>query len=438
MIDTKENLIDEHSYLKICGGLTLHGEIDTSGAKNSILPILFASLLAEGEHIFTNVPNLKDVNSALNILSSLGLTYKREDSQLLVKNFNSQASDPCEQSAKSFRASVLCLGPLLARFGEVKIPLPGGCDIGSRPIDIHLTGLTQLGAKLVVEKGFIYGSVSKEGLKASHIELRFPSVGATENLIMACVLAKGTSYLKNLACEPEIEDLINYIKSLGALIERKGERELKITGVSSLKASSKPYCIIPDRIEAGTWLLATACTKGEIVIKKCQPNHMTALLDKLKASGFTIESKNTEIFLKSGKHHKAVNIKTGVYPFFSTDWQSQFVVLMTQLEGTSFLEEMIFEKRFHYIEQLNFLGAKIQKETPRKAFVKGPVSLKAHKMKARDLRAGAGLIIAGLVAEGESEIYGLQHVERGYENLFFKLKSLNADVELMRKSELTK
>ena len=292
-----------------------------------------------------------------------------------------------------------------------------------------------MGADIFIEKGFIYGSAPKEGLKASEIELDFPSVGATENLIMSCVLAKGISRLKNLACEPEIIDLINYLKSLGAQIEQTALRELKITGVSHLQSSHIPYAVIPDRIEAGTLLIAGACTKGEILVKKCRPEHLTALLEQLKKAGFIIELKNTEIFLKSEGKHKAVDIKTGVYPSFPTDLQSQFVALMTQLEGFSSLEETIFENRFRYIKQLNLLSANIQTKNNCRAFVKGPVFLKGHKMEATDLRAGAGLAIAALVAQGESKVYGFHHIERGYENLFFKLKSLNADIDLCHSFE---
>ena len=421
---------DKKTYLKICGGRVLKGTVDVSGAKNSVLPLLFASLLARGKHEFENVPYLKDVSLALKILSSLGVSYERSEDRLLIRNFNFTDSDPCPESARSFRASVLCIGPALSCFGKIKIPLPGGCEIGSRPIDIHLKGLRQLGADIFIEKDFIYGSVSKKGLKANEITLDFPSVGATENLIMASVLAKGTSWLKNLACEPEITDLINYLKSLGAQIEQTASRELKITGVSHLKPSSKPYTIIPDRIEAGTLLLAGACTKGEVLVRQCRPEHLTSLLEKLKKVGFIIETKGSEIFLKSGKKHKSIDVQTGVYPFFPTDLQSQFMALMTQLEGFSSLEETIFENRFRYVKQLNLLSANIQIEGHCKAFVKGPALLKGHKMEAMDLRAGAGLAIAALAAEGESRVYGFHHIERGYENLFLKLKSLNADIDL--------
>ena len=423
-------LNNPNSYFKIRGGKRLKGTVSVSGAKNSILPLLFASLLAEGKHEFKNVPDLKDVRLALKILSSLGLVCAHFADQLSVKNQGFIRTDPCPESARSFRASVLCLGPLLTYFGKVKIPLPGGCDIGSRPIDIHIKGLKQLGAEICIKEGWIHGSAPNGGLKAAEIQLDFPSVGATENLIMASVLAQGASYLKNIASEPEVTDLINYLRSLGAQIESTGLRELKIIGVSHLKPSNKIYTVIPDRIEAGTWLIAGACTKGEVLVQKCQPEHLNSLLEKLRTVGFTVETKKSEIFLKSGKKHQSVNIKTGVYPFFPTDLQSQFMALMTQLDGLSFLEETIFDNRFRYIQQLNLLGAGIQIQQHCRALVKGPVFLKGHKMEAVDLRAGAGLVLAGLAARGESRVYGLHHIERGYDNFLFKLKSLNADVAL--------
>ena len=425
-------LSNSKSYLKISGGQVLKGEVFVSGAKNSVLSLLFASLLAEGKHEFDNVPELKDVQLALKILSSLGLSCKKENSKLLIENSGPGGAKPCPESARSFRASILCLGPLLALLGEVKIPLPGGCEIGSRPIDIHLKGLKSFGAEVCIEEGCVYGSVPQGRLKAAEVSLDFPSVGATENLIMAAVLAKGTSRLRNLACEPEITDLVLYLKGLGAQIEQKGPRELQVTGSSRLKPFDKAYKVIPDRIEAGTWLIAGACTQGEICVKHCQAGHLGSLLEKLKTAGFIIEVKNTDIFLRRGDQHKAVDIKTGVYPSFPTDLQSQFMALMTQLEGLSSLEETIFENRFRYIEQLNVLSANIKVENNSRAFVKGPVLLKGGKMRATDLRAGAGLVLAGLSAQGKSEVHGLHHIERGYENFFSKLKSLGAEVKLCR------
>lgn len=430
VINKRYKMMDiNKSYFKIQGGGALKGEVCVSGAKNSALPLLFASLLADGEHKFKNIPFLKDVQLALKVLSSFGVSFKRSDGELCISTSKLTESNSCLESAGLFRASVLCLGPLLARFGKVKIPLPGGCDIGSRPIDIHLKGLQQMGAEVSIKEGFIHGFSPKGGLKSADIYLDFPSVGATENLVMAAVLAKGKSCLRNTANEPEIIDLINYLKSLGAQIKQTQPGEIQINGTSCLKTQPKPYTVIPDRIEAGTWLIAGACTKGEVLVKNCQAKHLQVLLEKLKSVGFIIESEGTEIFLRSGKKQKSVNIKTGVYPFFPTDLQSQFMVLMTQLKGLSSLEETIFENRFRYIKQLNLLGASIEVKG-NSAFVKGPIHLKAHKMEATDLRAGAGLALAGLIADGVSELYGLHHIERGYENFFSKLKSLNGNIDL--------
>lgn len=421
LVDSKGKM----PHLKIIGKQTLTGEVQVSGAKNSILPLLFASLLSEGEHEFHNTPNLRDVKLTLKMMSSIGVKCTRSKNQLKVIVPSHLKSEPCSNSAKSFRASVLSLAPLLSRAGQVKIPLPGGCNIGSRPIDFHLEGLRCLGADLTVEKGWIYG-IAKEGLKAAEIKLNFPSVGATENLIIASILAKGTSRLYNIACEPEIGDLICYLKSLGAKIEKKSLRELEITGVSQLKASKNAYEVIPDRIEAGTWLIAGACSKGNVSIQKCRPEHLTTLLNALQKVGFTVEVGKSDIFLKSEAVHKSIDLKTGVYPYFPTDLQSQFMALMTQLDGTSSLEETVFENRFRYIEQLKLLGANIQIKDGCKAYVRGPSILKGTKMLASDLRAGAGLVLAALTAEGESQIYGLHHIERGYDNFLLKLKSLNA------------
>ena len=289
------------SYITIRGGLKLKGEVEVSGAKNSILPLLFASLMADGKHHFQNVPQLKDLNLTLKMLSSLGLTYKKSKQGLILQNTKQLKGNPCPKSAKSFRASILCLGPLLTLGHTVKIPLPGGCEIGSRPIDFHIEGLKKMGAKIYIENSHITAIPPAQSLKACNIKLAFPSVGATENLIMACVLAKGTSYLENTACEPEVLDLINYLKKMGANIEQKQKRSLKITGIKRLYALSQAYSVIPDRIEAGTWLIAGACTRGKVLVKKCEPQHLNSLLEKLKLAGFHIEQTCSEIFLKAGK-----------------------------------------------------------------------------------------------------------------------------------------
>ena len=419
-----------HPFLKIQGGRRLQGAIEVSGAKNASLPLLFACLLAEGRHVFHNVPQLKDVSLALKMLSSLGLQIERNKGVLKIENQGPKAFAPCPESAKDFRAGVLCLGPLLAVLGQVKVPLPGGCDIGARPIDLHLKGLSLMGAEFRLEKGFVIGKTGSQGLKGARVVLPFPSVGATENLIMAGVCAQGSVRLENIACEPEIEDLIRWLKLRGARIRPLGARELEIEGVSRLKPVQTAHTVIPDRIEAGTLLLAGAVTRGNVRLKKCQPRHLSLPLAKLKEAGFAIEAGKEEIALKAiEKAPSGLHISTGVYPGFPTDLQAQFMVLMTRLFGLSSLEETIFENRFRYIQQLNRLGAGIQIKG-RKAFVQGPVALKGAKMLAGDLRAGAGLALAGLSAEGESQIEGLHHIERGYEGLPFKLKSLGADIAL--------
>ena len=418
------------SYIKIRGGLKLKGEVEVSGAKNSILPLLFASLATQGEHHFQNVPQLRDLNLTLKMLSSLGLSYKQSKQELIIRNTKKPSGNPCAKSAKSFRASILCLGPLLAVGQTVKIPLPGGCEIGSRPIDLHIEGLKKMGAKIFIKNSYITAIAPKKTLKACKMKLKFPSVGATENLITACVLAQGISYLENTACEPEILDLINYLKKMGAKIEQIKKRQLKITGVKKLSPLKQAYSVIPDRIEAGTWLIAGACTRGEIAVKKCKPQHLKSLLEKLKLAGFCLKWSSSEIFLKAGKQHKSVDIKTGVYPAFPTDLQSQFIALMTSLKGASSLTETIFENRFRYVEQLNLLKAGITFKNPSQVLVKGPVFLKKNNITATDLRAGAGLVLAGLIAEGVSKVYGLHHIERGYENFVSKLKALGADIQL--------
>ena len=416
------------SYIKIKGGFKLKGSVEVSGAKNSILPLLFASLTAQGKHGFQNVPQLRDLNLSLKILSSLGIKYRKTKKELTIIN-TKITGKPCSKSAKSFRASILCLGPLLAVGKSVKIPFPGGCKIGSRPIDLHIEGLKKMGAKISIKNSCIIATAPKF-LKACKFKLSFPSVGATENLIMACSLAKGTSYLENTACEPEILDLINYLKKMGAKIEQTKKRKLKITGVKKLTPLKQAYSVIPDRIEAGTWLIAGACTRGEITVKKCKPQHLKSLLNKLKQVGFDLKWNSSEIFLKPKKQLKPINIKTGVYPAFPTDLQSQFIALMTSLKGVSLLTETIFENRFRYIEQLNLLGAGILFKSKSQVLVKGPVLLKQNKITATDLRAGAGLVLAGLIAQGESRVYGLQHIERGYENFIPKLQALGAKIKL--------
>ena len=436
----KTSLKKQLSYIQIKGGTPLKGEVEVSGAKNAILPLLFASLLAKGLHRFANAPQLKDVKEALKMLEDLGVQTKSLGNQLWIESSSSLQPHPPFKSANSFRASILCLGPLMALSHSVKLPLPGGCQIGSRPIDLHLEGLKKMGVRFFIEKDFIRAIPPAKGLKACSISLKFPSVGATENLIMACVLAKGVSLLENIAYEPEILELINYLKKMGAQIERVKKRTLKIKGVKQLQPLKKEYTVIPDRIEAGTWLLASACTRGEVLIKKCQPRHLSFLLKKIETLGFQIENQSNQILLKkrNKKIEAGISIKTGAYPSFPTDLQAQFMVLMTTLNGKSVVKETIFENRFKHVTELNKLGAGIVIQSQSKdhstAHIKGATILKGTSITAHDLRAGASLIMAGLTAQGVTKVYGLQHIERGYENIIYKLKSLGANVKLIKAS----
>ena len=415
--------------IKIKGGTVLNGEVAISGAKNAALPLLFSTLLAEGYHEFHNVPQLKDIQTTVMALQSLGLKVEREGSTLQIKNSGIKSGKPNPSSITSMRAGVLCLGPLLACLRSCEMPLPGGCSIGARPIDLHLKGLRALGAKVDIQDGFLT-AVTDKGLKGTSFHFDFPTVGGTENLILAGVKAKGTTVLKNTAIEPEILDLINYLKLLGAKIKQTGLREITIEGVEKLQPK-RPYTVIPDRIEAGTFLLAGAITSGEVSITKCRPDHLHALLETLEKCGWKVVCDKNKMLLKrqKGRGH-GINIETAVYPGFPTDLQSQLIVLMTQLDGFSSIRETIFEKRFLSAEELEKMGAKIKVKDHKAAFIKGPQNLKGAKVQARDLRGGAGLILGGLVAEGETVITHMNHILRGYENIHLKLCSLGASVEI--------
>ena len=413
--------------LKIKGGIPLRGEVRVSGAKNSILPLLFSTLLAEGEHVFHNVPCLTDVTMAGDILTSLGLSAKQEGTTLRVITPSEVGKCPAPSAVKKMRAGILCLGPLLARGDEVQLPLPGGCVIGKRPVDMHLEGLRKLGASLEMTKDLIYAKMEK-GLKGAVVPLKIPSVGGTENLLMAAVLAEGKTRIQNSALEPEIFDLISYLKKMGALIKQTAPRELLIEGVKTLKPPVSHF-VIPDRIEAGTLLVAGAITGGEVTVKNCEPKHLKKPIQKLKECGFIVKTDDAQIVLKNSSVRKSTHIKTLYYPGFPTDLQAQFMALMTQLRGTSTVEETVFENRFRHIAELKRLKADIE-VTNHRAHIKGPVPLKGGPVEATDLRAGAGLVLAGLAAEGETSVFATHHLMRGYDNLHGKLKTLGAKIEL--------
>ena len=419
----------KESYVRIRGGKCLKGFVRTSGAKNSTLPLLFSTLLAKGTHEFHNVPRLKDVDATLQLLKSLGLSFKKEEDKIQIVNYGEVGTIPATDSVRSMRASILCLGPLLTKFKKAQLPFPGGCVIGSRPIDLHIKALKTLGASIKEEDSFIIAEAPK-GLKGNSIHFDFPTVGGTENILLASVLAKGKTKISNAACEPEILDLIIYLNSMGACITRVSEREFSIEGVSLLKPKS-PHVVIPDRIEAGTLLLAGAMTFGEVEVTHCNPQDLTFFIKKLEETGCSLQIAPHSLSIKSKSSLKAVNIETRVYPGFPTDLQAQFMAYMTQLEGESHIKETIFEKRFKHVEELRKLRAEITLGAHQMASIKGPVSLKGANIQATDLRASAGLILGGLVAEGETKVFKVYHLQRGYENLPFKLQSLGADISLI-------
>lgn len=409
----------------IQGGKALHGQVKAGGAKNAALPILISTLLAEGEHVFHNVPQLKDIESTCDLLESLGAETHREGETLKVFVGPLRTSEAHYDLVRKMRASILVLGPLLARQGEARVSLPGGCAIGTRPINLHLEALRNLGAELNTEAGYVNGRVEK--LKGDRILFENPSVGATENLMMAASLAEGTTFLENAAKEPEIVDLADYLNKMGAKIKGAGTSIIEIEGVSTLKASE--HMIIPDRIEAGTLLLAGAITGGEVTVTHCQPNDLDALNSKLMESGFYLDVGETEISLRSPESWNGVDVMTGPHPGFPTDLQAQFMALMTVARGTSLITETIFENRFMHVQELVRLNADIIPKT-RVAVVRGrPRGLIGAPVMATDLRASASLVLAGLAAQGETQVNRIYHLDRGYECLEKKLTQLGAQVK---------
>ena len=414
--------------IKVHGGKVLSGRVATSGAKNSALPILFASLLAEGEHIFTNVPHLRDIESTRNLLQLLGCeTYWDEalganHLKVRVPHLKQRVAD--YDVVRKMRASILCLGPLLAKYGEAVVSLPGGCAIGTRPINYHLEGLKSLGAEITLESGYV--KAKTDGLKGASILLDMASVGATENIMMAASLAEGTTIIENAAKEPEIVDLANYINKMGGHIEGAGTSIISIKGVSSLKPKS--HQIIPDRIEAGTLLLAGAITGGDIEVNNCQPLHLESLVSKLREVGFRLDLDQNSIKLFSPSEWWGTDLRTAPHPGFPTDLQAQFMALMTQAKGTSVISENIFENRFMHVNELMRMGADITPKT-RVAIVRGNKGgLHGAPVMATDLRASASLVLAGLVAKGETVVNRIYHLDRGYEKLEKKLESLGAQI----------
>jgi UDP-N-acetylglucosamine 1-carboxyvinyltransferase len=400
--------------LIIQGGGPLSGEIRISGAKNAALPILAGALLAEHPVVIGNIPHLHDITTTMSLLGQMGVTLSVDEKMRVEVDTSTISSFRAPyELVKTMRASIIVLGPLLARFGEAEVSLPGGCAIGSRPVDIHLKGLEAMGADIHVEAGYIHASC--ERLKGARIVLDMVTVTGTENLMMAATLAEGVTILENAAREPEVSDLANFLNALGAKISGIGTDTLTIEGVEALATKDLSYDILPDRIEAGTYLVAAAVTGGKIKIKDVQPNTLDMVLSKLKEAGAELSIGDDWIELNmQGKRAKAVSFKTAPYPGFPTDMQAQFMVLNVLAEGTSVMTETIFENRFMHVHELQRLGADIKLEG-NTAICTGKASLEGATVMATDLRASASLVIAGLVSTGETVIERIYHIDRGYE-----------------------
>lgn len=418
----------EVDQIIVTGGRRLSGEVRISGAKNAVLPIIVATLLSEGRCVLEDVPRLADVQIIKDVLLSLGAEITFQDNTMEINGAPVDKVQAPVEYIKKMRASVLIMGPLLARFGRAVLSLPGGCAIGARPIDLHLKGLETLGAAIQIRDDEVVAEVPGGGrLKGERIFLRVPSVGATENLMMAASLAEGTTVIENAAEEPEIVDLANFLNAMGADVRGAGTNVIRINGVERLHGAE--HTIIPDRIEAGSYLLAGAITGSTVRVTNCIADHLRPVLDKIVESGSVIEVDEVAnaVTVHGTDKILPVDIKTLPYPGFPTDMQSQFMAYLTLAEGTSQVTETIFENRFMHVEELRKLGANIQTEG-RNAFVNGVAKLHGASVRATDLRAGAALIIAGLAAEGETTIGDLYHLDRGYEDLIGKFQSLGADI----------
>ncbi len=414
--------------LKINGRCSLQGEIKISGAKNSALVLLAASLLTKDKVYLANVPDISDIRKMKNILKSIGVKIDDNDrEQMIINAENLYFGNIPHNLVNELRASFFCIGPLLSKLGHASLALPGGCNIGKRSIEEHIKGLQELGATIEEKDGFVNAKINnnRKRLKGKHIRLGCPSVGATETLVMAAVLAEGKTIISNAAREPEIQDLCEMLNKMGAKIRQAGTSKIYIEGVNYLNGCS--HEVIPDRIEAGTFLIASAATLSCITISPVIPAHLNSLLQKLKESGSEIIIKNNSITIKT-KKVRGVNIETAPFPGFPTDLQAPFTALMLKATGKSIIKETIFENRMNHIDLLKKMGASIRSEN-NIAIVSGVKKLSGRKLKGSDLRSTAAIIIAALTADNPSLVEGLEHLDRGYENFECKLKKLGADIK---------
>ncbi|MCK5914047.1 MAG: UDP-N-acetylglucosamine 1-carboxyvinyltransferase [Desulfuromusa sp.] len=407
----------------IKGGVSLNGEVQVSGAKNSALPLLFATLLADGENEISNVPNLRDVNTAVKLLRELGAGVDSQDNSYRINTKNIQSIEAPYELVKTMRASVLVLGPLLARFGQARVSLPGGCAIGARPINLHLKGLEALGAKIQLDHGYVEATTDK--LRGAKISFDIPTVGGTENLLMAASLAEGETVLENAAREPEIVQLAEALNGMGAKIEGAGTAIIHIQGVASLDPLKCQ--VIPDRIEAGTFMIAAAITGGNVLVRGAVREDQEALISKLIEAGAKVEAEAVGLRVIGPKKLAPVDIRTSVFPGFPTDMQAQFMALMTVAEGTSRISETVFENRFMHVCELQRMGADIQIDG-HSAIIRGTDQMTGAPVMATDLRASASLILAGLASENTTEVSRIYHLDRGYEKIEVKLAGLGANI----------
>ncbi|MCY3955495.1 MAG: UDP-N-acetylglucosamine 1-carboxyvinyltransferase [Nitrospira sp.] len=409
--------------LIVMGGQRLEGYVRAGGAKNAALPILASTLLGGGECAISNLPQVRDVTTMMTLLSLLGVSVKQEEGRAIIDATHVQSFEAPYDLVKTMRASILVLGPLLARFGEAVVSLPGGCAIGPRPVDFHLDGLRKLGATVSVDYGYIRAHAPK--LEGQRIDFEVPTVTGTENLLMAACLAKGTTVINNAAMEPEIVDLADFLIKRGARISGAGSGRLVIEGVSALRGAD--HEVIPDRIEAGTYVIAGAMTGGRVEVDQCVPEHLEVVTSKLKQCGANLSEGTRSITIEAGSRLQAQDVQTFPYPGFPTDLQAQMMALMCLAEGTSVITELVFAGRFLHVPELQRMGAVIAVDGHR-AVVKGLGRLTGAPVMASDLRASAALLLAGLAAEGETRISRIYHLERGYERIEDKLQGLGASV----------
>jgi UDP-N-acetylglucosamine 1-carboxyvinyltransferase len=414
------------------GGQRLYGSVKVEGAKNAVLPVLAATLLAsDGKSVIRDVPTLSDVYTINEVLRNLNAEVAFNNNTVVVDASRVLKEEAPFEYVRKMRASVLVMGSLLARNGRARVALPGGCAIGSRPIDQHLKGFEAMGAKVKVGNGFIEAEVEGR-LKGAKIYLDFPSVGATENIMMAATLAKGTTIIENVAKEPEIVDLANFLNKMGGNVRGAGTGTLRIEGVDVLFGAE--HHIIPDRIEAGTFMVASAITGGNVLVQGAVPEHLSSLIAKMEEMGVTIIEESDGVRVIGPEKLKAVDIKTMPHPGFPTDMQSQMMALLLRAEGTSMITETVFENRFMHVEEFRRMNADIKIEG-RSVILNGPSNLQGAEVSATDLRASAALILTGLVSEGNTRVTELMHLDRGYVNFHGKLASLGADIERVKEAE---